>query len=152
MESKIVLKGHGYFERRKKDGSKIDSWECENLIVTMGKVEIAKLLNNVGSPVYFKAIAVGEGTSTPVVVGEVALGDEVKRSVNAILTYEATGKAVFEYTFDFGTAESYAITEAGIFNDETPSSGDMLDRFVWTPAKDVDVDTDLYVKITITVS
>ena len=148
MKSKLILRGHGYFERRRKDGSKIDSWECSNLIVTMGKVEVAKLLNNVDSPAYFRAIAIGEGVVDPA-IGQEALGSEVARE-SADLSYEATGKAIFEKTFNFGTAESYSITEAGVFNNAS-SGGDMLDRFKFS-AKDVDVDTDLYAKITITVA
>ena len=147
MESKIVLKGHGYFERRKKDGSKIDSWECENLVVTAGKVEVAKLLNGVDTT-YFRAIAIGTN-GAGLGVGNTTLGAEVARAL-ATLTYEATAKAVFEHTFGFGSAESYAITEAGIFDSES-AGGNMLDRFVFS-AKNVDIDTDLFCKITIIVS
>jgi len=149
MESKIVLKGHGYFERRTKDGTKIDSWETDNLIVTSGKVQVAKLLNGVDAT-YFDSIAIGEGeTGDSVVVGDTTLKTEVARAL-ASLSYEATAKAVFEHTFTFGTAEVYAITEAGIFNSQS-AGGDMLDRFVFAE-KNVNIDTDLYVKITITAS
>jgi hypothetical protein len=144
---KIMLKGHGYFERRRKDGTKIDSWETDNLVVTTGKVQVAKLINGVDT-VYFDSIAIGEGeTGDSVVVGDTALKSEVTRSI-ATLAYEATAKAVYEHTFTFGTAEVYAITEAGIFNNQS-AGGDMLDRFVFTP-RNVDIDTDLYVLITIT--
>lgn len=148
MKDSIKLKGHGYFERRKKDGTKIDSWECENLIVTAGKVQVAKLLNGVDAT-YFDTIAIGIGTSSPVVVGETTLDSETTRAL-ASLSYLATGKAVFEKTFDFGSGEEYEITEAGLFNSQS-AGGDMLDRFVFS-AKSVDVDTDLYCKITITVA
>ena len=149
MKDSLVLKGHGYFERRRKDGSKIDSWETSNLIVTAGKVQVAKLLNGV-DVVPFDTIAIGTGeTGDTVVVGDTTLKTEVARSV-ATLAYEATAKATFEYTFSFGTVEVYAITEAGIFNDQS-AGGEMLDRFVFAE-KNVDVDTDLYVKITILAS
>ena len=149
MKESLKLKGHGYFERRRKDGSKIDSWEVDNLIVTAGKVQVAKLLNGIDAT-YFDTIAIGEGETADVaVVGDTALKSEVVRSV-ATLTYEATAKAIFEYTFSFGTAEEYAITEAGIFNSQS-AGGDMLDRFVFAE-KNVDIDTDLYVKISITCS
>ena len=145
---KIMLKGHGYFERRRKDGSKIDSWETDNLIVTTGKVQVAKLLNGVDAT-YFDSIAIGEGeTGDAVVVGDTTLKSEVARAV-ATLSYEATAKAVFEYTFSFNSGISYAITEAGILNNES-ADGDLLDRFTFTE-KNVDSDTDLYVKITITI-
>lgn len=150
MNESIKISGHGYFERRKKDGTKIDSWECNNLVVTAGKVIVAKLLNGVDTPSFFNAIAVGEGESGDVVVvGDTTLKSEVARA-SATPSYVATAKAVFEHTFDFGTGETYAITEAGIFDEES-AGGNMLDRFVFT-AKNVDVDTDLFVKITITVS
>ena len=144
MKSKIFLSGHGYFELRKKDGTIIESWEQKNMIVTAGLVQTAKLINGVDT-VYFRAIAIGTGITGPA-IGNTALGTEVARKL-ATLTYEATGKAVFEKTFDFGSGESYAITEAGAFNNST-SGGEMLDRFTFT-AKNVDHDTDLYVKITI---
>ena len=146
---RIMLKGHGYFELRKKDGTVKEAWECDNLIVTTGKVQVAKLLNGVDAT-YFDTIAIGTGeTADEVVVGDTALKTEVARSL-ASLSYEATAKAVFEYTFSFISAEAYAITEAGILNSQS-AGGDMLDRFVFS-AKNVDADTDLYVKITITAS
>jgi hypothetical protein len=149
MKSKIILSGHGYFERRKKDGTKIDSWEIHNLIVTTGKVEVSKLINGIDI-VPFDTIAIGEGeTADVVVVEDTILKSEVARSV-ASLSYEATAKAVFEYTFTFGTGESYTITEAGIFNNQS-AGGDMLDRFIFA-GKSVDIDTELYCKITITIS
>ena len=147
MESKIVLKGHGYFELRKKDGTVIDKWEKDNLVVSSGKERVAKLLNNISST-YFNAIAVGTGITDPV-IGDTALEVEVKR-LSATLAYEASNKATFEKTFTWTSAEAYNITEAGIFDDES-AGGTMLDRFVFS-AKAVDWDTDLYVKITITVA
>jgi hypothetical protein len=147
MESKIVLKGHGYFELRKKDGTVIDKWEKDNLVVSSGKERVAKLLNNISST-YFNAIAVGTGITNPV-IGDTALEVEVKR-LSATLAYEASNKATFEKTFTWTSAEAYNITEAGIFDDES-AGGTMLDRFVFS-AKAVDWDTDLYVKITITVA
>ena len=144
MKRKIVLKGHGEFELRNRiTGKVLDRWESNNTVVTSGLVEVAKLLNGVDST-YFNSIAIGTGTPSTT-----ALGTEVARAT-ATLTYEATAKAVFEYTFSFGTAESYSIIEAGIFNQNT-IGGQMLDKFTFT-SKDVDIDTELYCKITITIS
>ena len=109
MNDKLVLKGHGYFERRRKDGSKIDSWEKDNLIVTAGMVQVSKLLNGVSTN-EFNTIAIGTGESADaVVVGDTALKNEIVRE-SAVLTYEATAKAVFANTFSFISAEEYAIT------------------------------------------
>jgi len=143
----ITLKGHGYFERRKKDGTVIEKWESDNLIVSTGKERVAKLLNGVEAT-YFNTIAVGVGTEVAV-VGDTALEVETKRAL-ASLSYEASNKAVLEYTFTWGSAEAYNITEAGVFDNET-ADGTMLDRFVFA-SKAVDIDTDLYVKITITIA
>ena len=149
MKDSLKLVGEGYFELRRKDGTVKEAWECDNLIVTTGKVQVAKLLNGVDAT-YFDTIAIGEGESgDEAVVGDTTLVAEVERAL-ASLSYEATAKAVFEHTFSFISAESYAITEAGILNSQS-AGGDMLDRFVFS-AKNVDADTDLYVKITITAS
>jgi len=147
MKDTFKLIGEGYFERRRKDGSVIDSWTSKNTVVTMGKVAVAKLLNNVSSN-YFDSIAIGDD-DTPPAIGQEALVSEVKRGI-ASLSYSATAKAVFEKTFDFVSGESYSIVEAGIFNSES-AGGDMLDRLTFS-AKAVDVDTDLFARITITVT
>lgn len=143
------LRGEFLIEtRNKKTGVVIDREERKNLIVTAGLVEVAKLLNNADSPAYFRAIAIGTG-STAAAAGDTTLGTEVVRAA-ATASYEATAKAVFEKTFEFESGESYAITEAAILNNST-SGGDMLNRVVFT-AKNVDDDIACYVKFTITVS
>jgi hypothetical protein len=141
MKSKVLLKGHGVFELRKKDGTVVDRWETDNTVSSDGKNQVAKLLNGIDT-VYFNTIAVGVGTP-----GASALGSENQRHL-ATLTYLASAQAVFEYTFSFGS--SYAITEAGVFNNST-SGGIMLDSFSFS-AKNVDSSTQLYVKITVTAS
>lgn len=147
-ERKIYIKGDGIFEVRNKYTLEVIEREVKsNLIVTAGLVELSKLLNGVDTT-YFRAIAIGTGT-TGAAIGNTTLETEVAREA-ATCTYEATAKAVLEKTFEFGTGDSYAITEAGIFNNST-SGGEMLDRFTFT-AKNVDADTSLYVKITLTLA
>lgn len=147
MKDKITLVGHGYFELRKKDGTKIDSWECSNTIVSTGKQRTAELLNRI-AVIPFDTIAIGTG-DTPPTIGDTALEIEVTRAV-ASLAYEASNKATFTYTFIFYSTEAYAITEAGVFTSES-GGGTMLDRFTFEP-KNVEAGTDLYCKITITVA
>lgn len=147
MKDTLKLKGNVIIERRRGDGTVIDRLELKNLIVNTGKERVAKLLNNV-SATYFRAIAIGTGVTAPV-VGNTTLGTEITRAL-ATLSYEASYKAVFEKTFQFSSGESYSITEAGLFDNAT-AGGAMLNRFTF-PARAVDADTDLYVKITITVS
>lgn len=147
MDSKITLKGHGYFELRKKDGTVVDKWEKDNLVVSTGKERVARLIGGL-SAVFFNGIAIGTGT-TAAVIGDTELETEIKRAT-ATIAYEASNKCTFEHTFTFTSAEAYNITEAGLFDDDS-AGGTMLDRFVFA-AKAVDWDTDLYVKVTITVS
>jgi len=147
MKQNLKLRGDFLVEVRSKDGKVLDRQEKRNLILTVGKVEVAKLIGGVAADA-FNAIAIGE-TDTGLAVGNSALVAEVAREA-VTATYEATAKIVFEKTFEFGTAESYSIVEAGIFNKST-SGGDMLNRVTFA-VKSVDIDTDLYVKFTITVS
>ena len=146
MKERLVMRGDAVIERRRKDGSLIDKEEIKNLIVNTGKERVAKLLNGVSST-YFRAIAIGTGTTAPV-AGDMELESEIARAL-ASLSYEANYKAVFEKTFEFGSGEAYDITEVGIFDSDTVSGSTMYDRLTFS-AKSVDSDTDLYVKITIT--
>ena len=151
MKDGIKITGDVVIERRRKDGSVIDREELKNLIVNVGKERVAKLIaEGVGTGLTgFSYIAIGTGI-TGVLVTDSSLETEVERE-SATVGYEASYKATFSKTFVFETGDSYAITEAGV-GDSASSTGDtLLDRFVFS-AKNVDIETDLYVKITITVS
>ena len=147
MKSNIIISGHGEFEIRRQDGTVVERWEADNTIVNKGKEIVAKLLNGVTST-YFRAIAIGTGV-TAVAVGNTTLETESKRAL-ATLSYLADYKAILEHTFTFESGETFDITEAGVLDNST-SGGNLLDRFTFS-AKTVDVDTTLYVKITITVA
>jgi hypothetical protein len=130
----------------KETGEILDSQEFCNLIVNNGLERVARLLNG-NSTTYFRALAVGTGV-TGAANGDTALGTEVTRSA-ATLTYEASYKAKFAYTFSFGG--SYAITEAGIFDSATVSGSTMLSRVTFT-AKNVSTIIGLIVEGVITVA
>ncbi len=148
MNDNLTLKGKAIIERRRKDGSVIDREEVSNLIVNAGKERVARLIGGVGSGVSaFTHIAIGEGIIAPA-VGDTALVTEQEREAPTI-AYEASYKCSFEHIFTFGSGVAYTITEAGIF--DQASGGTMLDRFTFSD-KVVDSDTDLYIKITITVA
>lgn len=151
MKDGIKLKGNVVLELRKKDGTVIEHEELKNLIVTTGKSRVRDLIGEgIGTGLTgFNSIAIGTGTNA-VVIGDTTLQTEVERAL-ASVSAVSTDKVVFEKTFDFGTGDSYAITEAGVFDSDTETGSTMLDRFVFS-AKNVDVDTDLYVKITITIA
>lgn len=149
MESILKLEGEMLFELRKKDGSVIERELIKNLIVNVGKERVAKLLGNIGSPGAFTNIAIGEGT-TAEAAGDTSLETERDRAA-ATIAYEADYKCKFEKTFSFGSGVSWAITEACLSDSAAASGETILNRKTFT-AKNVDSDTDLLVRITITVS
>jgi hypothetical protein len=127
----------------KETGEILDSQEFCNLIVNAGLTRAALLLNG-NSSTYFRALAVGTGT-TPAANADTALETEVTRSA-ATLT-NGTYTAVFAHTFTFGG--DYAITEAGIFDSATVSGSSMLAHTVFA-AKNVSTTVSLIVTATIT--
>lgn len=148
MKDGIKLRGDAVIELRLKDGTVIEREEVKNLIVNVGKEKVANLLNGIDTTP-FDAIAIGTGTTSPN-ASDTGLQTEVIRE-SATKTYVSDYKARFEKTFTFGSGENYSITEAGVLDDVVVSGSVMLDRFTFT-AKAVDADTDLNVKITITIS
>lgn len=147
MKEQFKLKGVWNFKTVDiKTGKILQEETKENTIVNTGLERVAKLLNGVSST-YFRAIAVGTGT-TGAASGDTALETEVTRSA-ATLTYEASYKAKFVYTFSFGG--DYAITEAGLFDSATASGSVMLNRTTFT-AKNVSTTVQLIVTATITVA
>ena len=154
MKEGLKLRGDVIIERRSKDGKVIDKEELKNLIVNVGKERVAKLITQGVGGTAFGYIAIGTGeTGDSPAVGDTALVNEVTRAQadNGGGSYEADYKAIFEKTFSFGSGEEYSITEAGVSDSASASGECLLDRFVFAE-KAVDVDTDLYVKVTITVS
>ena len=150
MNSGFKIKGTGIFVLKEKDGKILKKIEISNTVVNSGLERIAKLLNGVSST-NFSYIGIGEGT-TAVTNSDTALETEVEREqADSGGTYEADYKAIFEKTFTFSSGDSYAITEAGIFDQASASGSTMLDRFTFS-ALNVGASTDLYVKITVTVA
>jgi hypothetical protein len=147
MKDQFKLKGVWNFKTVDRLTGKILQEETkENLIVNTGLERVAKLLNGISST-YFRAIGIGEGT-TGALAGDTTLETEVTRAT-ASLSYEASYKAKYEYTFTFGG--DYAITEAGLFDSATVSGSVMLNRTTFT-AKNVSTTVDLIVTVTITVA
>jgi hypothetical protein len=150
MNDKLKLKGKAIIELRKKDGTVIEREEIDNLIVNTGKQRVAELIGGASSD-YFGVIGIGTGTNSPS-VSDTELQTEVVKEVcdSGFPAYEADYKITFEATFSFASGDSYAITEAGIF-DGAGSGAIMLDRFTFS-AKNVDVDTGLWIQVKVTVS
>ena len=129
-------------------GEILDIEEKCNIIVNDGLERMAKLING-ESAVYFRALAIGTGT-TGATATDTALETEYTREL-ATLSYEASYKAKFEKTFTFGSGVSEDITEAGIFDSATASGSTMLARTTFS-AKSVSQAISLIITATITVA
>lgn len=129
-------------------GKIIDKREICNTIVNDGLERVARLINGNNST-YFRSLAIGTGV-TAVTDSDVALETEYTREL-ATLEYEASYKAKFSKTFQFGSGVSEDITEAGIFDSITETGSIMLARTVFS-ALSVSGDIDLLVTATITVA
>lgn len=122
--------------------------KVDNLIVNVGKQEIAKLLGAGLGGVSFSHIAIGTGTTAPAST-DTALGAEVMRAA-ATVTLETTNitNDTVVFTADFSFTSAYAITEAGVFNAAT--GGVLLDRITFA-TKNVDNRDTLRIVMKITV-
>lgn len=129
-------------------GESIDKREICNTIVNDGLERMARLING-NSSTYFRALAIGTGT-TAVDNSDDALETEYTREL-ATLEYEASYKAKFSKTFTFGSGVAEDITEAGIFDSAVTSGSTMMARLVF-PAISVSSSIDLIVTSTITVA
>ena len=148
----LKLRGTAVIERRRKDGAVIDREVIKNLVLTLGKSRVRDLIGEgIGATgiTGFGYIAIGTGTASPV-IGNTALETEVERE-SATVASVSTDQVTFEKTFTFASGVSYSITEAGVGDSATETGDTLLDRFTFS-IKSVDADTDLYVKVTITVS
>lgn len=149
-EQKLKLKVNVIAQLRTKSGKIIETAKAHNTIVNTGKYNVGDYLGGLATGlVGFPYIAIGQSSSGDVVaVGDTALVDEATRT---IATINRSGNEVtFEKTFSFGTAEAYAIEEAGLFDSASETGSIMFNRALFT-TKNVDSNTDLYIKITITI-
>lgn len=97
--------------------------EVDNLVVTVGKNWIAGSLLDTGDPAVMSHMAVGSGTTAPV-IGDTTLETEEAR-VALSSTSNTDNKTTFSATFDPGVGTAI-LTEAAIFN--AASNGTMLAR------------------------
>lgn len=109
---------------------------ASNLVVTAGKVWIAERIDNDTDPADMSHMAVGTGTTSPV-VGNTTLETELAR-VALDSTVVAANTTTFTATFGPGTGTG-ALTEAGIFND--PTTGSMLARVTFSVVNKGTLDT-----------
>ena len=95
-----------------------------NTITKTGMAEVANLI--IGSGTAFKYIAIGSGTTAPT-ADDTQLEGEIERetaSCSRVTTDYTNDTAQLEATFTCPSGQTWAVTEAGVFNDA--SSGTML--------------------------
>jgi len=128
----IKLNGEIYMVLKDKDGKVKDIRNIKNLVVNVGKAQVAGLINGVVTTA-FKYIAIGDGSSsspgscTSPSASDTALGHEVTRAsatTGRTTTNVSNDTATWSATFNF--TSSYSLCEAGIF--DASSSGNLLAR------------------------
>jgi len=126
---KIRLKGEIVLRKIDRKGRVIEERRIRNLIVNVGKAQIAGLINGiVTSP--FKYVAIGTGT-TAESSSDTGLEAEIARkqaTVSRKTTNVTNDTSVWEVTFssEDGLSGTSSVTEAGIFDSST--GGNMLSR------------------------
>lgn len=101
-----------------------DERNINNLVVAAGKAYIASRMEANTSTI-MSHMAVGGGSTTPA-VGDTQLEAEIARKVLDSTTRTSN---VLTYVTTFSAGEGTgALTEAGIFNDPTANTGDLLCR------------------------
>ncbi len=134
MKEMITLKGKWTFKIDCKDGKK-DIIVVNNLITTIGKQAVAKILSLEGENELFQYVAFGDG-NTPPVIGNTILESEVGR-LEPDSVIRAGNVIEVEIIAGYDVLNDYTIQEVGIFGvaaTSNPDTGDLLSRVIVSPA------------------
>ena len=131
-----------------KEGNLKDIREKEDLVVDVGKAQVAGLINGIVTTA-FTYIAIGTGTTAPT-ASDTGLGTETTRksaSTSRVTTSVSNDTAQLQATFSSsdGLSGTSAITESGVF--DASSGGNMLCRQTFD-ALNVDWDSGDTLQIT----
>lgn len=97
-------------------GEVIDELTENNLVVTLGKTNMAKLLGGDAAGEKINQVAVGENTSAPAPGDTGPLSNQFKKNVDSA-TYPDANSVLFSWTLGTGDANGLAITEFGLLNE-----------------------------------
>jgi hypothetical protein len=145
QDNATYFKLNGCFEiAHKRNGELIDKRVIDNLVTSSGKAAIAALILTDISSNDFDYIALGTGT-TAAAAGNTSLESEITTgggqraagSGTRITTSITNDTAQLVSSFSF--TDSFAVTEAGMFNSDT--GGDLLCRQVFSPVNVISGDT-----------
>ena len=108
-----------------RNGEVVAEREVNNLVVSAGKNQVAKLLVGTDNNA-FKYIAIGTGTTSPT-DNDTALENEYARQQATV----STNNNVAQLEATFNISSTVSISESGVFNSDT--DGVMLARTTFAP-------------------
>ena len=139
MRDGLKVAGAFHFEHYR-NGALIDERSVRNLIVNDGFAAVAGLIIQTGSTSPFAYLAIGQSTQAAAstdtalyaeISGTSGGGKRALATLSRVTTDVTNDTAQLAKTFTFTTTGTYAITEAGVFNAITTSSGTMLCRQIF---------------------
>jgi hypothetical protein len=148
MRDSLKLSGEFHFEQFR-SGVLLDERHVRNLIVNGGFAAVAGLIIQTGSTSPFSYLAIGQSTQAAAstdtslyleISGTSGGGARSLATLSRVTTDTTNDTAQLAKTFLFTTTGTYAITEAGVFNTITTSSGTMLCRQTFTAINVVALD------------
>ena len=127
-------------------GKVIDEEIKKNLIVNIGKENVAKMLIDDAAYEY-NGIIIGTGEASGAPFEDDTDLISFLQGATATKAYEASYKATWTHLFTF--SGSYTITEAAVSKDAT--AGDILNHVIFSPGKEVSTTIGLDITFKITV-
>lgn len=116
MNENIILKGTFTMQCIARDGNILETLIEPNLVVTLGKTNLCKLMGGNVAGTKISQIAVGEGTAVPDVADAGPLTNQFKKAFSGT-TYPDANSVLFSWTLTTSDANGLSITEFGLLND-----------------------------------
>ena len=138
----------GFEFKHYRGGALLETRSVQNLVVDGGIAAVAGLIIQTGSTAPFAYVAIGTSTqaaasSDTALYSELTTGGGQRGSatLSRVTTDVTNDTAQLVKTFSFTTTSGYAVTEAGVFNAVTTSSGTMLCRQIFAAINVINLDT-----------
>lgn len=116
MNEKVIVRGTFSIKViENATGKLLEDYTDNNLVVTLGKTNVCKLLGGAVAGVKISKIAVGTGITDPAVT-DTTLTGLVSKAIDSA-TYPDDNSVLFSWTLGTGDANGITITEFGLLND-----------------------------------
>lgn len=112
----IILRGDFTMHCIDADGKVLETLTEPNLVVTLGKTNLCKLMGGNIAGEKISQIAVGEGTAAPDVADVGPLTNQFKKAFDTT-TYPDANSVLFSWTLTTSEGNGMSITEFGLLND-----------------------------------